>query len=79
MSFMLRDGWYCQFLESDLKTPLLRKCTLQNPEKLVEMVKRGRGFKNLETRQAFDHAVEVGRGGIYLELTDEQYRKLKVR
>ncbi len=22
MHFMLRDGWYCQFLEADLKTSL---------------------------------------------------------
>jgi hypothetical protein len=27
MYFMLRDGWYCQFLEADLKTALLRTFT----------------------------------------------------
>ena len=32
MSFMLRDGWYCQFLEADLKTPLPRKFTFAAPE-----------------------------------------------
>jgi len=28
MHFMLREGWYCQFLEEDLKTPLPKKLTL---------------------------------------------------
>jgi len=32
MSFMLRDGWYCQFLEADLKTPLPRKFTFATPD-----------------------------------------------
>jgi hypothetical protein len=32
---------------------------------------------NLETQQALEHAIENGRGGIYLQLTEEQYRKLK--
>jgi hypothetical protein len=32
---------------------------------------------NLEGRQALDHGIEKGRGGIWLLLTDEQYGKLK--
>jgi hypothetical protein len=31
---------------------------------------------NLEGRQAMEKAVEAGRGGIWLELTEEQYSKL---
>lgn len=79
MSFMHREGWYCQFLEEDLKTPLPRKITIQNPLKLIEMGERGGYGLNLEGRQALDHAIENGRGGIWLELTEEQYRKLKNR
>jgi hypothetical protein len=41
MSFMHRGGWYCQFLEEDLKTPLPRKLTLQDPAKLIEMAEHG--------------------------------------
>ena len=31
MHFMLREGWFCQFLEEDLKTPLPKKLTLKDP------------------------------------------------
>jgi hypothetical protein len=40
------------------------------------LVERGRGFKNLEDRHPFDHAVEFGRGDVCLELTEDQYRNL---
>jgi hypothetical protein len=79
MSFMLADGWYCQFLEEDLKTPLPRKLTLADPAKVVEMAERGGYSMHLEGRQALDRAIEVGRGGVWLELTEEQYAKLKTR
>jgi hypothetical protein len=79
MSFMLRDGWHCQFLEEDLKTSLPRKVTLDSPAKLIEMAERGGSRLNLEGRQALDHGIETGRGGIWLELTDEQYVALKKR
>ena len=77
MSFMLRDGWFCQFLERDLKTPLPRKITLKDPERVRALAERGGCVMNLEKRQAFDYAIGMGRGGVWLELTDEQYIKLK--
>ena len=33
----LSHGWYCQFLEEDLKTPLPRKMTLKDPAKIFEI------------------------------------------
>jgi hypothetical protein len=42
MYFMKRQGWYCQFLEADLKTSLPRKLNLDDPEKLIEMAQRRR-------------------------------------
>jgi len=77
MSFMRRRGLYCQFLEPDLQTPLPPKLTFKSPDKIVELVDRGGGFKDLAARQAFDHGVQIGRGGLYLSLTDEQYAVLK--
>lgn len=79
MSFMHREGWYCQFLEEDLKTPLPCKITVADPAKLIEMAEHGGYRLNLEGRQALDNAIENGRGGIWLELTEEQYGKLKRR
>ena len=32
---------------------------------------------NLEARQAINHAIDLGRGGIWLELTEEQYQRLR--
>jgi hypothetical protein len=77
MSFMLREGWHCQFLEEDLKTSLPRKVTLDSPAKLFELAERGGSNLNLEGRQALDHGIETGRGGLWLDLSEEQYAKLK--
>ena len=77
MSFVRRDGWLCQFLEEDLKTPLPRKVTVANPEKVREMAGRGGSDQILDTRHALDHGIEIGRGGVSLELSDEQYQKLQ--
>ena len=77
MSFMDRKGWQVQFLEQDLKTPLPRKLHFASPDKVVELVERGGGLSNLESRQALDQAIEIGRGGVFLNLTEEQYARLK--
>jgi len=78
MYFMLREGWHCQFLEADLKTPLPKKLNLSSSQKIIETAERGGYNMNLEGRQALDHGIENGRGGIWLLLTEEQYQKLKV-
>jgi hypothetical protein len=77
LSFQCRYGWHCQFLELDLKTPLPRKLHFASPDKVVELVERGGGLSSLESRQALDQAIEIGRGGVFLSLTAEQYAKLK--
>jgi hypothetical protein len=79
MSFMLRDGWHCQFLEQDLKTPLPKRLRFNNQEKLREIAERGGCNMNLEARQSLDHGIEIGRGGIWLEISEEQYRRLTQR
>jgi hypothetical protein len=79
MSYMHRGGWYCQFLEADLKAPLPRKLTFKSHEKIREMAERGGCEMNLEARASFDHGIEIGRGGLWLELSEEQYQKLKRR
>ena len=77
MHFMLRQGWYCQFVEEDLKTPLPRKFTFDDPAKVIELAARGGYILDLEGRQSLDHAIDKGRVGIWLELTEEQYSRLK--
>jgi hypothetical protein len=77
MSFFLRAGWQVQFLETDLKTPLPRKLTFADPDKIRELARRGEAMGTSEMRQMMEYAIDVGRGGIYLKLTPEQYAKLK--
>jgi hypothetical protein len=77
MYFQLHDGWDCQFLEADLKTSLHRHLHFTSSEKIVELVARGGGFKDQEARLMLDQGIEKGRGGVFLELTEEQYEKLK--
>jgi hypothetical protein len=79
MTFFLQRGWYCQFLEEDCRTPLPRKLRFKDVKKVVELAQRCGALMNLEARQAIDHAIANGRGGMWLELTEEQYRKLKTR
>ncbi len=77
MSFMQSNGWYCQFLEADLKTPLPRKLTFAMPDKILQLAGHAGALKDLAARQAIEHGIAMGRGGVYLMLTREQYAKLK--
>lgn len=77
-SFMLcRGSWFCQFLETDLKTPLPRKLTFAHADKIRDLARRGEALGTSEARQMLEYAIEVGRGGVYLRLTPGQYAKLR--
>ena len=78
MTFFYRAGWQVQFVEADLKTPLPRTFTFH------ETLRRSESWHAAEkpgeiqrARQMLEYAIEVGRGGCYLRLTPEQYRKLR--
>ena len=79
MSFFLRDGWNVQFLEADARTPLPRKLTFKDPEKIRELARRGEAWGDSESRQMLENAIEKGRGGMYLRLTPAQYARLRQR
>jgi hypothetical protein len=44
--------------------------------KLVEMIRRGNGFRDLASKQAVERAIMAGRGNVDLLLTPEQYARL---
>ncbi len=48
---LFRQGWFCQFLEEDLKTPLPRKITFADEKKIFEVAKRGGFTLNIAGRQ----------------------------
>jgi hypothetical protein len=69
-------GGTASFLEADLKTLLPRKLNFTSSEKVIELVERTGALRNLETRQALEHGIANGRGGVFLMLSHEQYRTL---
>jgi hypothetical protein len=79
MYFMHRDGWFCQFLEEDLKTPLPKKLAVATQDKILELARRGSAALDAKEELEIDHAFQTGRGGIWLNLSEEQYEKLTRR
>jgi hypothetical protein len=77
MTFFLRQGWQVQFCEADLKTPLPRQFTFKDSDKIRELARRGEALGTSEAKQLLEYAIEQGRGGLYLHLTPDQYRKLR--
>jgi hypothetical protein len=77
MHFMFRNYWSCSFMEPDLKTHLKKKLTFRDAEKIRQIVERVGNFADLQERQALDYAIQIGRGGVWLQLTTEQYERLK--
>ena len=77
LQFSFCQGWFCEFMEEDRKTRLSRTVILANERKLFELVKRGGFTLNISGRQEIQEAIRKKGGGVWLELTPEQYAKLQ--
>lgn len=77
MSFARKQGWYCEFVEDGVETPLPRKFTFATEDKVRELVRRCGGLSDLASKQALEYGISSGRGGVYLNPTQEQYNLLK--
>ncbi len=78
MRFEWLAGWRVSFLDGDKVLP--RTLHFQSEEKLTEMAERGGALKCLAERQGLEHAIRLGRGGLYLDLSYSQLVALqKVR
>ena len=77
MYFQDRKGWHCQFAGADLKTSLPSKLHFKSADKVIELIERGGGITDLESRLMLDQAIATGRGGVFLNLTREQYARLR--
>lgn len=76
MNFMeSRNGWRVSFTEADCQTSLPRKLTFGAPDKIRTMHQRF-GSELLVDKNALEHGISIGRGGTWLKLSEEQYRKL---
>ena len=79
MYYILREDWTCRFLEEDLKTPMPGRLKFKSAEKIRTIVDKVGNFANLQDRQALDYGLEIGRGGVWLQLNEEQYTRLKAQ
>lgn len=70
--------WICDFVESDQVGATLRTLRVGAADKIREMAQRGGALRNLESRQMLEYGISSGRGGVTLNLTPEQYARLKV-
>jgi hypothetical protein len=70
-------GWHVVFFDSASKRRLSRELILEQDDKLYELAKRGQALRELADKQALDGAIQGGKGGLFLKLTDDQYRKLE--
>jgi hypothetical protein len=48
-----------------------------DPDKIRELARRGEALGTSEAKQMLEHAIEQGRGGVWLNRTPEQYGKLR--
>jgi len=56
---------------------LPRRLHFISADKIIELVERGGGFPDQESRLMLGQGISMGRGGVFLNLTDEQYGRLK--
>jgi hypothetical protein len=77
MLFTLTKAWHVSFLEADLTISPLRKLTLAGPEDIRDLARSGCALETSEARALFDYAIRNGGGGLYLNLTPEQYSELQ--
>ena len=78
MSFRYWNAWDVVFFDSDrMRTALPRRARFTTDEALIEFTRRAGGPKTLEDRNIIDMMIQKKSGEITVELTDEQYNKLK--
>ncbi len=78
MSFRYWIGWDVIFFDADrMRTVLPRRARFATDEALIEFTRRAGGPKTLEDRNILTMMMQNKSGEITLELTDEQYDKLR--
>lgn len=79
LTFFVRGAgqWVCSFLEPDLRTPVGRGCLFGSAEKVRELVRKSQTRLEEAERRTLEAGLETGRGGLWLELSAEQYLRLK--
>jgi hypothetical protein len=79
MYFSRMDGyWYCAFFDDkQLNKRLPMRVKFRDPSKISELACRGNAnLTDPEVRRALDHGIQMGRGKVWLRLSDQQRAKL---
>jgi hypothetical protein len=76
LTFTRGRGWLCEFVEESNRATI-RRVTVASPEKVREMATKGGALSDLASKQALEHGIESGRGGVTLKLTADQLASLK--
>ena len=78
MSFRYWNAWDVIFFDTDrMRTALPRRARFNSDQTLIEFAQRAGGIKMSEDRQILDMMIQRKTGEITLNLTDEQYTKLR--
>lgn len=75
MSLFHFRGWHCRFT-AEGREQLPKRVSFSNSNQVCEAARRGNGLVDNSVREALDLAIEIGRGGIWLMLTNEQFQAL---
>jgi hypothetical protein len=75
MYFRERCGWHCGFRTEDRKK-LARELTFSSSTAVRELARRGNGLLHPWDCEGFEIDLELGRGGIWLRLSDQQFLAL---
>ena len=75
MYFRYCSKWHCAF-RTEARKKLPWEFTFGNAATIREMVRRGNGLIDEWDRDGFEVGLELGRGGVWLRLSDDQYRAL---
>jgi hypothetical protein len=76
-SYWLHGGvWNYRFIDTGLAVlgPVRRT---RDPQTIRVIAERGNGLPNLEAKLMLEYGIKEGKGGLYLNLTPEQYAKIR--
>lgn len=71
-----KGEWVIQFSPPSLDRALGRIRVVRSEQTIRDIIARTPTSLTLADRQALDHALACGRGGIFLHITSDQYAKL---
>lgn len=75
MYFRESHGWHCGF-RTEARVKLTKEFTFRTAATIRELARRGNGLVDKWDRDGFELGLKVGRGGVWLRLSDHQYRAL---